>query len=242
MKNLTKNSKGFISLNVALIFMTFISLYLTAAFAIALSQQRDYVRSTCVNEGFEVQRSALKNIRQLFALNSSSSIIRFAIKETKIELALAAATQPQLVPVLEARLNTLYESQKALDTIQQGLITKAKFELQAKHLALIFKLNKDQRELSNTWQSMLTMSSYFIARTTPTLAIRPDSEGGIGPNYEWQEDAERKQTLAYAWNMFFQTNQSYQNIFSWMNVLSLTCSISPNLGDKQWQLTINADK
>jgi len=76
---------------------------------------------------------------------------------------------------------------------------------------------------------MLTMSSYFTPRFTPTLAIRPDSEGGVGPNYEWQENAEAKQKLAYSWNMFFETSEQYQRFFTWVNVLSLQCSVAPDL-------------
>ena len=69
-----------------------------------------------------------------------------------------------------------------------------------------------------------------------------DSEGGIGPNYEWQDKADQKQKLAYSWKMFFNTNKSYQHFLSWANNLSLSCSITPDLGETKWQLTINADK
>jgi hypothetical protein len=243
MKNLRKNSKGFMSLSFTFVLMTFLSLYLTGAFAIALSQQRDYIRSTCVNEASEIQSSALKNMRQLFTLNATSTSLRLAIKVTQAQLALAVATmQLEMIPLLETQLNTLYQSQKTLNTVQQTLITKAKVELHARHVALIAQLNSGQKKLALSWQFMITMSSYFTARSTPTLAIRADSEGGIGPNYEWQEDAERKQTLAYGWNMFFETKRTYQKFISWFNVLSLTCTVSPNLGEQQWQLKINADK
>lgn len=243
MKILRKNSEGFISLSFTFVLMTFLSLYLTAAFAIALSQQRDYVRSTCVNEAAKIQSSALKNVRQLFSLNQASTSLRLAIRATQVQLTLAVATgNIQMMALLEARLNTHYQSQKTLDSLQQSLITKAKIELQAGHVALMARLNLDQKNLALSWQSMITMSSYFTARFTPALAIRADSEGGIGPNYEWQEDAERKQTLAYVWNMFFETNQAYQKFISWFNVLSLTCTVSPNLGEQQWQLKINAGK
>lgn len=243
MKSSGKNFKGFISLSFVFVLMTFLSLYLTATFAIALSQQRDYVRSTCVTEATDIQSAALKNARELFALNKASTTLRVSIKTTKVALALAVASlNLEAIPPLEKQLNALYEAQKILDAVQQTLITKAKGELLAQHVALIAKLNHGQQESSAPWRFMLTMSSYFTPRFTPALAIRPDPEGGVGPNYEWQDQAEKKQTLAYSWNMYFQTNESYQRFFKWINVLSIQCSVAPSLGDKQWQLTINADK
>lgn len=243
MKNSGKNSKGFISLSFVFVLMTFLSLYLTATFAIALSQQRDYVRSTCVTEAADIQSTALKNVRELFALNKASTALRVNIKATKVALALAIVSmQVEAVPSLERRLNTFYEAQKKLDAVQQILITKAKGELLAQHVALIAKLNRGQQEISAPWRFMLTMSSYFTPHFTPVLAVRPDPEGGVGPNYEWQDQAEKKQTLAYSWNMYFQTEESYQRFFKWINVLSIQCSVAPSLGEKQWQLTINADK
>ena len=243
MKIFGKNSDGFISLSFVFVLMTFLSLYITATFSIALSQHRDYVRSTCVNEATEIQSSALKNIRGLFALNPVSTTLRYNIKTTKVALALAVATMNfEAVPPLERQLNTLYEAQKNLDGAQQTLITKAKAELMTKHIALIEKLNRGQQEINTPWRFMLSISSYFTPRFTPILAIRPDSEGGVGPNYEWQPEAEKKQTLAYSWNMYFATNESYQRFFTWINVLTIQCSVAPSLGDRQWQLTINADK
>lgn len=243
MKSFDKNSKGFISLSFVFILMTFLSLYLTATFAIALSQQRDYVRSTCVNEATDLQIATLKNVRELFLLNTASTTLRVNIKATQVTLALALASMNfEAVPPLEKQLNALYEAQKSLHKTQQVLITKAKATLLAKHVALIEKLNQGQQEISVPWRFMLTMSSYFTPRFTPILAIRPDSEGGVGPNYEWQEQAEKKQTLAYSWNMFFETHESYQRFLTWVNVLSIQCSVGPSLGDQQWQLIIDADK
>lgn len=243
MKNFVVNSKGFVSLSLVFILMTFLSLYMTAVFAIALSQQRDYVRSTCIQEATDIQSSALTNVRRLFAFNSTSTGLRFKIKTTKAALIVARMTaQVQAVAYLEVVLNTLYQSQKMLDTAQRVLITEAQVELQAKHLALIVKLNKGQQELVTPWRYMMNMTFLFTPRSAPTLAIRPDSEGGIGPNYEWKDKAEEEQALAYSWNMFFATRGTYQKFFAWSNVLSLTCEVSPRVGEKQWQLKINAGK
>lgn len=243
MKSFVKNSNAFISLSFVFILMTFLSLYLTATFAIALSQQRDYVRSTCVQEASALQSSLLKQVRQLFGLNKASTTLRLSIKTTQAELALAVASMNfELIPILEKQLNGLYQAQKTLHQLQQALITKAKAELSLKHISLISELNSRQKDLNSPWQFMITMSSYFTPRFTPVLAIRPDSESGIGPNYEWLDEAEKKQTLAYSWNMYFQTNESYQRVLNWFNALSIQCTVGPNLEDEQWQLTINADK
>lgn len=243
MKNLSKNSEAFVSLSFVFILMTFTSLYLTATFAIALSMQRDYVRSTCVTEATAIQSATLKNVRQLFNLNPASTALRLDIKATQAALAVAIATMNlELVPVLEHKLNALHQAQKTLDGVQRTLISKTQLELLSKHLALIAKLQGGQEQLSLPWRFMLRLSTYVVPRSTPILAIRPDSEGGLGPNYEWQENAEHKQSLAYAWNMAFATLASYQSFFTWTNVLSLTCKVSPRLGDKKWHLTINADK
>lgn len=243
MRNSMKNSKGFISLSVVFVMMVFLSLYLTAAFSIALSQQRDYARSTCVTEASQIQSSTLKKVRYLFSLNEASTALRLNIKATKMVLALAIASMNfEAIPALERKLSALYEAQKTLHETQQALITVARAELFAKHSALVAHINYGNLELSYAWRFMLKLSSRFTPRFTPALAIRPDSEGGIGPNYEWDDEAERKQTLAYTWKMSFQTNVSYQRFFNWFNTLTVQCSVSPNLKDKKWQLTINADK
>ncbi|MES2803680.1 MAG: hypothetical protein V4654_14405 [Bdellovibrionota bacterium] len=243
MKNFAKSSKGFVNLTFIFVLMSFVSLYLTGAFAIALSQQRDYVRSTCIHEATDIQMTTLKNVRGLFMLNPQSTSIRLQIKFTNAALVAAKASgQWELVPGLELRLGQLYQEQKFLDIAQKTLIHKASVQLQARHVALIGKINSGQSQTASPWRFMLTMSSYFTARFTPALAIRPDSEGGVGPNYEWQEQAEVKQNLAYVWNMFFETSEQYQRFFTWVNVLSLPCSVAPDVRGEKWLLTINGDK
>lgn len=243
MKIFANHSKGFVNLTFVFILMAFVSLYLMATFAIALSQQRDYVRSACIQEATALQISTLKNVRSLFALNIQSTVIRHGIKITKAAIVVAEASgQFQLIPGLQIILKNHYKSQNALDVIQKALVKKAQFELQVRHAALVVKVISGQREQASSWRYMLSMSSFFIARSDPELAIRPDSEGGVGPNYEWQENAESKLKLAYSWNMFFTTSDRYQRFFTWTNVLSLQCSVAPNLRGKKWVLTINGDK
>lgn len=243
MKNSGKNSKGFVNLSFVFILMTFLSLYFTGVFAIALSQQRDYVRSTCVNEASDLQISTLKNARTLFALNKYSTALRRSITITKVTLALATATMnAPVIASTERILNGLYRSQDALDKIQKAIIFKARAELTAKHSALIIKANTGQYELAKPWKYMIKMLGGFSPQRLPSFAVRADSEGGIAPNYEWEPDAEKKLTLAYSWKMGFYTRSEYQTFFKWMNVLSTQCSVAPNLKEDKWELTINVDK
>lgn len=243
MKNTGKNSNGFVSLSFVFILMTFLSLYFTSVFAIALSQQRDYVRTICVTEATELQMATLKNARNLFALNKYSTLLRRSITAAKATLALAAATaNAPLAATTERILNGLYRSQEALDKMQKAMLFKAKAELIAKHSALIVKANAGQYELTQPWKYMIRMLGGFSPQHLPTFAVRPDSEGGIGPNYEWEQDAEKKLTLAYSWKMGFSTRSEYQTFFKWMNILSAQCSVAPNLKEEKWELTINVDK
>lgn len=242
MKNFAHSSKGFVNLTFVLVLMSFVSLYLTGTFAIALSQQRDYVRSTCVLEGAKDQISVLENVRTLFDLNVESTRLRLEIKVVKVELAIAMGYAPELVPELQRQLAVLTRLQSALDIIQKALIAKARIELQARHYSLIARINSGQSKTAHPWRYMISMWSTFTPRSVPALAIRPDSEGGIGPNYEWLENAESKQSLAYSWNMYFKTSEQYQRFFTWMNVLNLQCSVAPDLRGKKWGLKINADK
>lgn len=243
MKNIGKNSKGFVSLSFVFILMSFLSLYFTGAFAIALSQQRDYVRSTCVNEASDLQIATLKNARTLFALNKYSTLLRRSITAAKITLAFAAATMnAPLAASTERILNGLYRAQDALDKIQKAIIFKARTELTVKHSALIVKANTGQYELTKPWKYMIRMLGAFSAQRLPTFAVRADSKGGVAPNYEWEPDAEKKLALAYSWKMGFYTKLEYQTFFKWMNVLSTQCSVTPNLKEEKWELTINVDK
>lgn len=243
MKIFANSSNGFVNLTFVFVLMSFVSLYLTGTFAIALSQQRDYVRSTCVQEATETQIKTLENIRALFAYNPVSTTIRTSIKATKAAIVVATiALQFEALPPLKKTLDALYQAQKILDGSQKIALNKARIELQAKHYALIAKINSGQRETAHPWRYMISMWSTFTPRSAPTLAIRPDSEGGVGPNYEWLENAESKQNLAYSWNMYFKTSEQYQRFFTWMNVLNLQCSVAPDLRGKKWGLKINADK
>lgn len=243
MKNSIKNSKAFTSLTFVTVLMSFMTLYFTAAFAIAISQQRDYVRTVCVQEATENQSQALTTVRYLFQLNMASSALRWGIKINKIAiLAATVALQFHLIPPMERILKALKYAQQGLDKIQKAIILKAKVELQIRHYAMIIKINRGLLDKGSNWNKMLTMMGLFVPTQFPELAIRPDSKGGIAPNYEWQDEAEQKQTLAYSWNMFFKTRDDYQTMVKWMNIFSLQCSVAPNLKEDEWKLTINADK
>lgn len=243
MKNFANNSNGFLSLTFVFVLMAFISLYLTATFAIALSQQRDYVRTTCLNEIVETQTSNLKNARLLFALNPESTIIRVSIKTTKAAIALALMSgQLEAIEPLRETLKGLYEAQNKLAVIQNNLIHAARIELHARHTALRAKIISGQMKTASPWRYMISMSTYFESRSQPVFAIRPDSEGGVGPNYEWQENAEAKIKLAYSWNMPFSTLETYQRFFTWTSVLSVHCSVTADLKGKKWGLKINGGK
>lgn len=243
MKNFAKSSNGFVNLTFVFILMTFVSLYLTATFAIALSQQRDYVRSTCIQEATDHQIDHLKNVRMLFRLNRQSTILRKGIFGTKALIAAATlAGRVETAYALQKILDGLLQAQKALDVVQKGIINKARIELKVKHVGLIAKINSGQRETASPWRYMISMSSYFNPRSTPTLPIRSDAEAGVGPNYEWDTNAESRLKLAYIWNMSFATSDEYQRFFTWVNVLSLQCSVAPDLRGEKWLLTINADK
>ena len=243
MQNFANNSKGFLSLTFVFVLMAFISLYLTATFAIALSQQRDYVRTTCLNEATDNQVANLKNARLLFALNPESTLIRTGIKTTKAAIALALMTgQVQALERLQKILDGFYKAQNNLAVLQNNMIAKARIEFEARHLALKAKILSGQNETASSWRYMISMSSYFVSRSQPVFAIRPDSEGGVGPNYEWEENAESKIKLAYAWNMSFSTLTDYQKFFEWTNVLSLRCSVTADLKGKKWVLKINEAK
>lgn len=226
-----------------LLLTSFIVLYFTATFGIALSQQRDFVRSTCIIEATEIQAETLENTREIFSLNKKSTYLRRSIQGTYAAIALAtAAGQVPVVAQLTQLLRMLKQAQKTLDKYQQFLINKAKVNLQTKHYALIAKINSRQHELAKPWQKMISMWGVFRPRSIPQLAIRPDSIGGTAPNYEWVDRAEEKQTLAYSWNMFFYAEKKYQNALSWMNTLSAECSVAPKLKGEKWELQINVGK
>ncbi|AZZ37781.1 hypothetical protein CIK05_13560 [Bdellovibrio sp. qaytius] len=243
MKNFAPSSKGFISLSFVFILTIFVSLYLTGTFAIALSQQRDYVRSTCIQEATEIQISTLKNVRRLFDLNSISTFLRNAI--VIVEAAIAVATialQAPLVAELKETLDALKETQKSFDTVQKGLLLEAQTELKLKHANLAIKINSGQGGIARPWRYMLSMSSIFTPKKLPTLPVRPDSKDDVFPNYEWDENPEAKLELAYSWNMWFRTIEKYQKFFAWNNALNFECSVAPDLKGEKWKLKINEGK
>lgn len=243
MKNLNINTKGFINLNTLFILPVFIILYLTGTFAIALSQTKDIAQTQCLTIAAETQGDVLTTVRKLFYLNKASTALRMSITATNVSIAAAAvALQFHLLPPLRNTLKTLEALQKTLDTTQKAIIMVAKAQLYAGHMKLVFSVNKQMYEQHQTWAKFIQLMAFIRPTNQPALAIQPDSKGGVAPNYEWQKDAERLQTLSYSWMLFFTTVEKFQNYLNWTNRIKVDCAVSPVVTGEEWELKISTGK
>lgn len=243
MHPIVRNTKGFIHFSVLAVLPILMAFYLTAALAVALSQQYDLARTKCVQKAYSLQEKILLSARKLFNLNKTSTVLRKSITATEAALLVAKASgQVQAIAPLEAQLTHLKLAQKSLDQVQKLLIYKMQTVLITGHVHNITSLNQQAHNLKKSWHKIITSAVTFKPQSQPRLAIQPDSIGGIGPNYEWHPKAYDLQELAYNWNMFFQTNNSFQTLLSWTKAFKMNCSTSPDVKDQLWTVKINVDK
>lgn len=238
-----KNSKGFVSLSVLNLIVIFISLYFILCFSVQLIAVKNYVRKTCILEAVKSQKKILKVERKLIQLNPLSTTLRTQIKITQVALAIATInSQATLIIVLQKKLVELYAQQKKLDLLQKNLIYQIQFLLTYESQSIIQKINQSVEADSNDWTNIIQTQSYFSKNNSTEIAFKPDSEGGLGPNYVLKKDAERLQSLSFIWQYSFRTVEKFQTYVFWNNHLKMTCAAIPQFGGNLWSVKISQGK
>ncbi len=241
--SLIKNTKGFSQFILLKILMIFMTCYFVLIISVGLLSVKANIRKICFEETYSVQSEILKNTRQLFNLNKISTALRVSIKATKAAIAvnLAAFNFPA-IPPLQQQLQTLEIAQTNLDTSQKIIITKNEMMMKANQLNMYKKISDKVNLEQQRWSFLFELFLNYIPKINFQYPIKPDLEGGVGPNYEWEINAEQKLTLVHFWHFNYMTNNYFQTLFKVQDQFQLTCGFKPNLKGELWDLQIITDK
>jgi hypothetical protein len=211
------------------------------------SQSKDAFRKSCATKAVELQKTIVLSEKRLFSLNTISTAYRLQIKT--LQALLLIAPPPQKPPLI-AQLEKVYSQQIQLDRAQKKLIQQSNVFVAIEYKNLISQTLNNNNEISLPWNRYLNIFSKVSPVQPPVLAIRPDSIGGSGPNYEFDEQHINSQSVVLKWQNIFTVNQMIQKIFNPMTrqneslkiQYGLSCSVRLERTMSKWQLKINLDK
>ncbi len=211
------------------------------------SQSKDAFRKTCATTAIELQRTIVLNEKRLYSLNTLSTAYRLQIKSLQ---ALILVAPPPQKPPLMAQLEKVYLQQNQLDQLQKKLIQESNLFVGIEYKNLVSKTMHTNNEISHLWSTYLNIFSNVHMGQSPVLAVRPDSIGGRGPNYEFDEPHINNQNVVLKWQNIFTVNEMIQKIFrpltqqneSLKIKYGLKCTVGIERTISKWQLKINLDK
>lgn len=211
------------------------------------SQSKDAFRKTCATTAVELQKKIVLSENRLFALNTLSTAYRLQIKTLH---ALLLVAPPPQKPPLAAQLEKVYTLQNQLDQMQKKLIQDSNLFVEIEYKNLISQTQHKNNEIRQLWRTYLNIFSQVRTAQEPLLAVRPDSIGGRGPNYEFDELHISSQNVVLKWQNIFTVNETIQKIFRPVNrqneslkiKYGLICSVGIERIMSKWQLKINLDK
>lgn len=226
-----------------LIFLPLLCLFIfSVGFIGYLVQHKTKIRSTCLNEGRRIQENLVRNEESILKLNNLVSALRLRLKLAYAELAAAtAAENPIWMARAQAKILAIQRQQKQLDTLQQSLIKKAKFEVLTQTLNLQNQMNQIDQQTNRIWQFYLDIFAFSILEHKPEVALERDSPD-VAPIYELSSDYERKQRLALIWQSRFETKTNAQKVLSSHNKVEFKCRVGAKKEGQKWNLLINVGK
>lgn len=238
-----KSEQGFFSIQF-LFFVSLISVTLLSyGYVFYAQKQKDNFRKVCYFDLVEIQKGMVASEKQLFLLNPESTALRIRLNILYIELAAATAAQNYpLVTKLGIDIQNTLSLQKKLDRFQKIIIQKAnyiaKFQLIKLNTALLQVYEQEKR----IWMSLVQENRHYSLKLNPIFAVRPDSIGGIAPNYELQNNYQLLQELQLELQYQFTNQREGQSLLKVKQSFQFSCSVSFIKKDQRWDLKINQDK
>ncbi len=241
------NEFGFLSLYFIFFLTLLTGFVFSFGFLFYASQSKDIFRTSCVTTAVDLQKKLIQAEKKLFLLNAPSTALR--LQRTATLAALAATPPPYNAPLL-VELKVIETAQIRLDAYQKKLILSAQTMATAEYDALIVSANKNNYSLKNKWSAYLNIFSHISPAHSPIFSVRPDSIGGIAPNYELEHDYNAQQRLELIWQNWFTISENIQKNFNPKNFLNqpltvrygLNCRIEPERTNTAWDLKINVDR
>lgn len=217
------------------------------SFIFYASQSKDQFRKACATTVVDVQKNIVKSEKILFSLNKISTAYRIQISLLQATL---LVTPPSGIPVVVAQIKAVQQQQQILARLQANLITNANRFAAIEYLRLAQQTNNLNQQLISKWTNYLNIFSKISLGPIPRLAIRPDSIGGVAPNYEFDDVNIKQQNVALNWQNRFSVNERMQTLFAPqarsnqdMTIrYGMNCSVGIERINSKWQLKINLDR
>ena len=235
--------KGFFSIQ----FVFFISLIsvtlMSYGYVFYAQKQKDLFRKTCYFDLVNIQKNLVQSEKKLFLLNTESSALRLRLKILYLGLASATAAQNYaLVTKIGLDIQTTVALQKKLDILQKLIIYTADSSAKVQLHKLNSDLVRQYQFEKKIWDSLLQEKRNFKLKLNPVLAVRPDSLGGLAPNYELSDDYQRLQRLQLNLQYQFSNLREGQTVLKTQQTYQFSCDVSFTRKDQIWDLDINQDK
>lgn len=216
------------------------------SFIFYAGQSKDAFRTNCATRSVELQKNIIKAEKLIFNLNPVSTAYRVQIKVLQAALIVAPPVQK---PQILAQLDQIYSQQNQLDLLQKRLLSDSQMFIDWEYQRLIAQAKHENHSITRLWDQYLQIISGVRATEPPILAIRPDSTGGKGPNYEFDHHNIHRQNVVLKWQNIFTTIEQRQSVFNpkvlnekLKSKYSYTCRVGIERTTSKWQLKINLDK
>ncbi len=233
---------GFVNIYFTFFLSLLMMFMFSFCFVFYASQSKEAFRKICVTQAVDIQKRLIKAEKQLFALNSMSTMLR--VKLITLYAALAISIPPTTAAVLAA-IEQVKILQHDLELAQNAIIKAAETDIAMRYGKMFFQANKENFEFMKSWSNFLYILTATVPVHYPQLAVRPDSWGGIAPNYELENDFVTKQRVELKWHNFFSINQHVQKILNPKGFFGepaimnyeLVCNIQPERKETTWSST-----
>jgi hypothetical protein len=235
--------RGFFSIQF-LFFVSLISVTLLSyGYVFYAQKQKDQFRKACYFDLVDIQKNMVASEKQLFLLNPESTVLRVRLNILYLELAAATAAQNYpLVAQLGLDIQNTISLQKKLDSLQKLIIQKANYTAQFQLMKLNTELLRAYQMEKRIWISLVQENRRYDLKLNPVIAVRPDSMGGLAPNYELQDHYQLLQELQLQLQYQFTNQRDGQSLLQTKQSFQLSCRVSFIKKDQRWDLKINQDK
>lgn len=238
-----KSETGFFSIQF-LFFISLISVIMISyGYVFYAQKQKDNFRKVCYFDLVDIQKNLVLHEKKLFLLNPESTALRLRLNILYVKLAVATATQNYpLATQLSLDIQNTISLQKKLDTLQKQIVLQANYSATTKLAELNAELRGLYQKEKKMWISLVQENRHYSLKLNPLLAVKPDSQGGLAPNYELADNYQRLQELRLDLQYQFTNQRNSQNLFQTQQKFQFSCRVSFTKKDQQWDLKINQDR
>ncbi len=237
-----ETNKGFFSVHFILISGLIFLIFFCFSFLSFVSITKTKFLSICFTESIELQKKIIKAEKQLFLLNSLSTILQTQhdIFTANLIAATVAGNAPAVV-IAKTALIKIRASQTQLNHSQQIIILTTNTLIKAGTANIIQKIHASTTESAKTWSDYFRVFFSIRSEQDSEMAVQPRTSG-VAPNYELKPSYKELQTVAFNWQFRYFTKSEAQKLLSSQNSFLVSCGTKPERKANAWTVEIQKDK